>query len=143
MVMASLWFTEKWAKAFQEQIQSNEKYQKSADSWEWPVVLVLEKKEDSGIHEDTGIYLDLWHGDCREARIASTEDYMQAPYIISGSASNWKSTLEGKYDPIAAIVLGKLNLTKGSMTSLSRYVRAAKQLVVSAQNTPTIFHDGV
>ena len=141
--MASLWFTSEWAQAFREQIQNNEIYKKSAETWEWPLILVLEKNADSGILEDAGIYLDLWHGDCRAARMATREDFDQVPYIISGSALNWKSTLEGKFDPIAAIVLGKLKLTKGSMTSLSRYVRAAKELVVSAQKIETIFHDGV
>ena len=56
----------------------------------------------------------------------------QPPYIIN--RGNWEQILEGKIAPLSAIMRGKLKLAKGSMTTLLlKYVTAAKEIVVSAQ----------
>ena len=49
---------------------------------------------------DRAIYLDLWHGECREARAATEEDLEKAPYVVSADPYTWKLIFERKLEPI-------------------------------------------
>ncbi len=72
-------------------------------------------------------------------RPATNEDVDAAPYVIRGSAEDWQQVLEGRLDPIMALMQGKLKLQNGGLIALARYGAAAKQLVVSARRVNTDF----
>ncbi|MCH8010548.1 MAG: hypothetical protein IIA61_01135 [Candidatus Marinimicrobia bacterium] len=52
------------------------------------------------------VNVDLWHGECREARVASEGDLEAVQYIISASPKNWRRILKGNLDPILALMGG-------------------------------------
>jgi putative sterol carrier protein len=130
-------FTDEWAKEWAKHLNRNENYRKLAATWEWPLVLRVEKDESVGLEEDRAIYLDLWHGQCREARAATEEDLENAPYIISADPYTWKMILERKLEPISTLMRGRLKLVKGDLSTLSGYVMAAKSLLEDALKVDT------
>jgi putative sterol carrier protein len=97
---------------------------------------------DMGIPEERIVIADLWHGDCRGARAATTADLENAPYVIKATPPAWKSVLSGKTDPIVGLMGGKLKLAKGSLFALLPFAKAAKELVQSAINVDTEFPEG-
>ncbi len=95
-----------------------------------------------GIPEERIVIADLWHGDCRGAKVATAAELEETPYLITAEPVAWKSVLAGKTDPIVGLMGGKLKLAKGSLFALLPYAKAAKELVQSAINVDTDFPDG-
>ncbi|QBS38210.1 Fis family transcriptional regulator [Thermaerobacter sp. FW80] len=141
--MAYQAFTEEWAKAYKERINANANYREAARTWEWPLAFVLEADPSLGIEEERAIILDLYKGECRDARVGTKADLENVPYVISADAYTWKQVMDGELDPLAAMMRGKLKILKGDMGVLSGYVIAAKELVNSAQQVETEFPEGV
>jgi putative sterol carrier protein len=140
--MESEIFSESWAKVWAKRIKENEAYRKAAANWEGAMVLVMNADPSWGIAEERAVIADLWHGDCRGAKIAESEDLLEAPYVIRANPATWKDVLAGKLDPIFGLVRGKLKLARGSVFSLLPYTVAAKELVVSATRVETSFPEG-
>ena len=136
-------FSDEWAKAWGEKINQNVQYQQAAQTWEWPLVLTMQNDPSIGLEEDRSVWLDLYRGECREARAASKEDIDKATYVISGDPYTWKQVLDRKLEPISTIMRGKLKLVKGNMSTLSGYVLAAKYLVESALDLETEYPEGL
>jgi putative sterol carrier protein len=135
-------FTHDWAVACGEQINLNDDYRHAARKWEWPLVLTMTADSGLGLAERS-VYLDLFHGDCREARAATPADTESVPFVISADPHVWKAVLDRDLEPIFGIVRGKLKLVKGSLISLLPYVTAAKEMVLSAACVETRFPAGL
>ncbi len=140
--MAAEVFSDAWAKAWCTKLNGSEAYQKAAASWEGALILVVEADPSLGIQENRAVYLDLWHGACRDARAATPEDFEDAAYVITADPYSWKQVLEGQLEPISAIMRGKLKLTKGSVASLAPFVLAARELVAAATQVEASFPEG-
>jgi len=78
------------------------------------------------------VFVDLWHGECREARQALPGDLDRAPYVIRGDEDTWHAVLEGRAEPLQALMTGKLKLEKGSIGALAFHIRSARELVACA-----------
>ncbi len=136
-------FTEEWAKAYCEALNQNQAYRQAAATWEGAIVLAVEADPALGLEERRGIYLDLYHGECREARAATEADFAEAPYVISADALTWKELNEGILDPVSALMRGKLKLEKGDMAALAGYMMAALELTNTARHIPTRYPEGL
>lgn len=132
-------FSQAWADAFRDQINRNDDHRKAAADWEHPVSLVLEPA--AGLSEGRRLLLDLWHGECRSARVVDPAAAATADYVLSASLDHWRQIFLGKSDPILALMQGRVKLQKGGMFALARSAGAAKQLVLSARRVPTRFPD--
>ncbi len=141
--MAYEWFTDEWARAYAEEINASARYRDSAKRWEWPLVLTAEADPSLGLESDRSIYLDLWHGECRAARVASGDDLAEAPYAISADPYTWKQVLDGQLEPISGLMRGKLRLVKGNMIALAGFVPASKELVACATRVDTALPPGL
>ncbi|HVN76428.1 MAG TPA: SCP2 sterol-binding domain-containing protein [Thermoanaerobaculaceae bacterium] len=120
-----------WAAAWRDALNASEAYRAAAASWEGTVVAVVRADPGRGI-ESRAVFLDLWHGSCRDARLASDRDIEAARYVLTASPSAWAELLGGTLDPIAAVMSGRLELTKGSVMALLPHVAAARELLVTA-----------
>ncbi len=132
-------FTAPWAEAFCQALNANERYRRVARTWEGALLLVMEADPARGIPATRAVFLDLHHGQCRAARAAAPDDAAHAPYVLTATPAVWKAILQGELPPIAAILRGKLRLTKGNMMALVPHVRAAQELVATAARLPTAF----
>jgi putative sterol carrier protein len=129
-------FSEEWARACAVAINANDAYRSAAATWEGAILLQIAGTDpDSGRH----VFLDLWRGECREARAGSEADEAAARYVLSGEWTAWRLVLTGGMAPIMAIMMGKLRITKGSLPELLPHVESAKQLVLSVASVAATF----
>jgi ribonucleoside-diphosphate reductase beta chain len=127
-------FSPAWITACAHAINHNDTYRKAASNWRWPLLLHV-------AHDDartTAIYLDLYQGSCRIARLAPPDDMTRAEFVLEASETTWRQVLTGQLDPIAGIMRRQLTLTKGSLTTLAMHGATAKALIAAiSQPTPT------
>lgn len=128
--------TDEWAKALMEKINASEAYAQAAKTWEGDFYFILEANEN--IPEPVYIYMDLWHGKCREA-FATTDPSVKDPvFRMSGPLENWQRVIEKKLDPIQGLLTRQFKL-KGDMVKVMRAVKAAQELVNCTTLVPTQF----
>ena len=129
--------SEEWANAYFEKLNGNADYKDSARDWEGDITLII--KADETMKEDAYLYLDLYHGICR--KYIFTTDLNKIPkseFTYAGKFGNWKKLINGEVDPIKGILTGKFKL-KGSMAKIMRYTKAAKLMVNTASQVPSVF----
>ena len=134
--MAYLFGTDEWAKAYMEEINKSEAYERAAATWEgdFYFVIVPQKMYD----EEAIYYIDLWHGKCRDACLVEDESQFSPAFRMETSDANWKAVIEGRLDPIQGLMTRKIKL-KDNMAKVMRAVAAAKELVNCATQVPTEF----
>jgi putative sterol carrier protein len=110
-----------WMSAYEDLINASAEYREAAATWE-------------------GAILDLWHGECRGARLIDAEEGSTTPYVIRAPYSRWKEVLRGDLDPVKGMMQGKLGL-QGDLATIVRYIRAADELVNLTTQVPTQFLD--
>ncbi len=129
--MAARFPSQEWADAMKESINASESYAKAAAKWEGDFYFVV---------TDTGdiIYMDLWHGKCREATYTTDDGYKQPEFKISAKKDQWKKVLQGKLDPIQGMMTRQLKLD-GNLIKIMQNVKAAQELVRCATQVDTEF----
>lgn len=132
--MAIPFMTEEWAKAFMDAINSNAAYREAAATWEGDFYFIAELKDGS----TKTVYLDLWHGECRDAFMIEDSSVKTPEFEVSGKIPSWKKVIGKQVDPIQALITRQLKL-KGNMAKVLRAVKAAQELVNSATKVDTEF----
>ena len=135
-------FSEEWVKKLCDLLNQSEEYKKAAAKWEGGLVIVDAKAPSIGIMEDRAVYMDLWHGDCREAKVATDEDFEKAKFVLKADPFSWLDILEGRLETISAVMRGKLKLAKGSAIALTPHVRAAKELINTVRKIESSYDGG-
>ena len=128
--------SDEWAKAFMEKINESEAYAQAAKTWEGDFYFIVQAGDK--VPEPIYIYVDLWHGKCREAfstRDASVKDPV---FRMSGPLENWRRVIEKKLDPLQGLLTRQFTL-KGDMVKVMRAVKAAQELVNCTSLVPTAF----
>lgn len=125
-------FTEPWAQAWAQELRSSETYRQAASKWEGSLLIEMHADGEDGNGSGPAVFLDLWHGDCRGARLPAAEERETADYVIRGDAETWRRILAGELEPIFGLMSGKLKLHRGSLAKLTPYLSAAQELVRAA-----------
>jgi putative sterol carrier protein len=125
-----------WAKAMKQDLNDSKSYEESALTWEGDFFFIIEPGGTLG--ESVTLYMDLWHGKCRDAYQLNGHNQAAPAFVISAPVANWKKVMTKQLDPIQAMMTGQLKL-RGNMAVIMRHVRAAKELVESCTRIPTIF----
>ncbi|MCS7247210.1 MAG: SCP2 sterol-binding domain-containing protein [Anaerolineales bacterium] len=113
-------FPEKdWFFKLKEKLNSDERYAEIARNWEWDLLFVIEA--DEVLKETLSVYLDLWHGTCRDVKIVEDERQTQATFVLSAPYQNYVALLSGKLDPMQAMLTRKLRV-RGNMAIMMRNV---------------------
>jgi len=133
--------SKEWVDVFVERINGSPEYREAAASWEGDVSFVLEAEPDRGMPDEVWMWLDLWHGECRDSRygIPAVEGE-KAKFIIRALYDRWKEVIRKELDPVKGMMQGKLKL-KGDLPTIVRYVKAANELVNLTGSVPTEFVD--
>ena len=132
--------SDEWLTLYRDLINGSQEYRESSLDWEGDIAFVMEAEPDRGASEDLIAWLDLWHGECRGARMITVDEGAAAAYGISAPYSRWREVVEGRLEPVKAMVQGKLKL-RGDLAEIVRHVRAAKELVHLTTRVPTEFLD--
>lgn len=121
--MAAPFPSQAWADQFKQILNNSEPYRSAAHNWEGDLFLALEG--------DGGLYLDLWHGVCREATYLSENAGKKAAYTITANRETWRKVLAGQLEPMQGIMTRQLKM-EGNLVKLMQYLKAAQELVKCA-----------
>lgn len=132
--------TQEWLDEYESLINSSAQYRQAAASWEGAVAFAFEAEPDQGWPRTEYALLDLWHGECRSARLVPGEEAEQAPFFIRAPLTRWRQVIARELDPVKGMMQGKLRLS-GDLPTIVRHVRAATELVDLAASIPTEFPD--
>jgi putative sterol carrier protein len=130
--MAVSFPTDAWVKAAMEKVNASEAYQKAAKNWEGDLVFVVTAVPDE--RQTVYLYMDLWHGECRDAY--ETNAGKASDFTITAPLTVWRKVLEGKLDPIRGLVSRQLKLT-GSLPKIMKSPKAATELVNASSTIDT------
>ncbi len=128
-------FSEDWAHQWAEELRASDDYRAAAATWEGSLALVMNSRESAS----KAVFVDLWHGECRDARQASDDDRKAADFVIASDVETWKKVLAGGLEPIMGIMSGRLKPERGSLATLVPQVKAAQELVAAAARVDTVF----
>lgn len=128
-----------WVERLCDEINRSESYQRAARSWEGDFCFIVEP--DGHAVEPICMYMDLYHGQCRQAFIVDDVNAPEPEFKVSGSMHVWQAVVQKKLDPIKALLTRKLKLT-GNMGKIMRNVKAANELVNCTTKFDTEFPAG-
>lgn len=136
--MSYLFPSVEWVAAFKDAVNANEAYQKSAAKWEGDFIFTIEPK--GTLTEPVRFYLDLWHGQCRDAFLIEGPTDKTPEFEVAGTIDTFRKIFKHDLDPIKALVSRQLKL-KGNLGKIMRSVKATLDLVNSASDIPTRYPD--
>ncbi|MFC2065088.1 SCP2 sterol-binding domain-containing protein [Chloroflexota bacterium] len=121
-----------WLQSFHEKLNSDKQYRRIAAKWEGDICVVVEP--DDNFEDRLLYYWDLWHGQCNRVAILDSIDDEDPAFIITSSYGNFTQVLQGKLDPMQAMLTRKLKV-KGNMAVMMRsvpvvldFVRCAREI---------------
>ena len=123
-----------WVAAFKEKLNTDEDYARIAKKWEGDFLFQIEP--DDQFPDRKLIYLDLWHGTCRDAFIVDESNLgdINPSFKLTASYSNFLDVVQGKLDPMQAMITRKLSVS-GSMATIMRNVPVVLDFVRCARET--------
>jgi len=128
--------SEAWLKALEDQLNQSQTYRDIAKNWEGNMCVVLDPEGD--LKEPVGMYLDLWHGECRAARVLAAGELPVAAFVLRAPFSRFVAILQGKLDPITAMMTGRLSV-KGNMAVMMRSIPTVLEFVRQCRAVDTDF----
>lgn len=126
--------SDEWVKALEVEVNQSRAYQEAAKSWEGDICFVI--TAGAGVDKTTHLYMDLWHGECREAYEVEDPAQVNSEFTISAPLPTWKRVLDGKLDPIRGLMSRQLKL-QGPMVKVMKAPKAAIELVNCAKQVDT------
>ncbi len=138
--MSYLFPSSEWFDQLKIEVNRSEAYRNSAKTWEGDFYFTIEP--GPGIKEPYKAYLDLWHGECREARAVTGPEAKKPEFIISGTLDTYRQVFKKKLDPIQALMTRKLKI-EGNMMKIMKAVKATLDLVNCCGLIDTEYIDGV
>ena len=118
--------TDAWIKRLGDECNKSETYREAAKNWEGDIYFIVEPDEPQ--QEPIYMYMDLYHGQCRDAFVPKDRNALNPEFRISGPLKVWRAIAEKKMDPVKALLTRQLSL-KGNMTKIMKNARAANELV--------------
>lgn len=124
-----------WVKTLMDKINSDARYAQIAANWEGDMRCVVEAS--GPLQETTIVYLDLWHGKCRDAFLESDPGSRKPAFILTAPYENFARVVTGQLDPMQALMTRKLGV-QGNMATLMRsvptvldFVRVCREVTTS------------
>jgi putative sterol carrier protein len=132
--MAISFPSEEWIKALKERLNNNPTYAEIARNWEGDLFFQVEWPDGS---PPTLLYIDLWHGQCRDA-YRVTDPSQTAAFRLAAPIGNFVKILKGQLDPMQAMVTGKLKV-QGNMVMMMKNIPTVLEFVRTARQIDTEF----
>ena len=123
-----------WIIALCEELNKSEAYADAAKNWEGDFYFVVEA--GGPIKEQAMLYMDLWHGKCREAHGVTDPSEKSPAFVMSAGYDSWVKVINAQLDPIQGLMTRKLKL-KGNQVMIMKNVKAAQELVKCCSLVPT------
>jgi len=128
--------SEEWIKELCARLNASETYTQAAANWEGDQIFVI--LPDESYPETSYFSIDLQHGKASDARQLPSREEHKALFTSSAPFNTWRKVLEGRLEPISAIMSNKIKLT-GNMAQIQRMPKATIELVRVAASIDTDF----
>ncbi|MDH5507473.1 MAG: SCP2 sterol-binding domain-containing protein [Anaerolineae bacterium] len=131
--MAGIFPSVEWVTSFKDRLNNDEQYARIAKNWEGD--LMFDIQPGGVLTEAVQIYLDLWHGKCRDAYIIDDQHApeKEAAFVLKAPFPNFARVLQGDLHPMQAMLTRKLDV-KGNMPYMMRNVPTVLDFVRCAQD---------
>lgn len=132
-----------YLQALMDELNSDERYAEVAKNWEGDIIFTIEP--DKGVDSSelpVALYMDLWHGECRGAKVIDAEAANQVKpiFVLRGPRKEFMAVLSGEVEAMQAMLTGRLKL-RGSMTYMMRniptimdFVRVCRKVEIEADS---------
>ena len=118
--------TPEWISEFETAVQGDDRYKKVAKTWEGSVILVFKADPSAGLDEDLFVFLDLWHGDCRYARLVPSDIGRSGDYVLEAAYERWKKILKKELNVVKEIATRKIKLVPFDFKKAAKLAAAAQ-----------------
>src|SRR5689334_12461118 len=135
--MAAILFpSDEWIKTLMDRLNSSATYAEVARNWEGDLTFRVENPDQSV----TLLYLDLWHGKCREAFLVRPENNHPpaSAFRLSAPLENFIKVMRGELDPVQAMITGKVKV-QGNMVMLMKNIPTVLEFVQTCRGIQTEF----
>lgn len=132
--------SEEWVMALKQELNASPAYADAAKNWEGDFYFIIEPDKGAPLSGPAYLYVDLWHGVCREAYMVQDKSARNPAFIMSGPYLKWKRVVTAKLDPIQGLMTGQLKL-RGNMAMIMKNVRAAQEMVRACTRIEAEFPD--
>jgi len=126
--------SDEWASALKDEVNKSEGYRMASLNWEDDFYFIVTK--GGPITEDLCVYLDLWHGECRDAVKVIDPSAKSPSFEISAPLDIWKQVSNRELNPIRGIMTRQLKV-KGNILKLIKAPKSAIELVECAISLDT------
>ena len=113
--MSAIFPSLEWLEDLKEKLNNDEQYAQIAKKWEGDMLCQLEP--DDTLKEPMYLYIDLWHGKCRDVAIWDEIGDKKPAFILKAIYGNFLRILQGELDPRQAMFTKKLDV-KGNMATI-------------------------
>lgn len=128
--MSAILFSEPWAQAWAQQLNTSDAFRSSAAEWDGTLCF---KMRDRNAGSAKSIFLELRGGECAAARVASEQDLRSAEFVLSARERVWTKLVEGRSEPLVLLMTGLIRFERGRLADFTGHGRAAQELMKAAQ----------
>lgn len=109
-----------WLNLLEDKLNNDSHYNTIAKNWEGDLAFDIQPADT--LTQPVLMYLDLWHGKCRNVEYAPNPAKHPKPtFILRSPYNNFAAILQGKLDPMTAMMTSKLKV-EGSLAYMMRNV---------------------
>ena len=128
--------SDEWVKAFKDVLNSDAEYAAVARNWEGDIMFVVEP--DGVFSKPVCMYMDLWHGECRDARELANPAEKKVAFTLSAPFPVFARIVQGSLDPMQAMMTRQLKVN-GSMVYMMKNVPTVLTFVKCTQKVDSEF----
>ncbi len=128
----SLFASEEWADALMAEVNANKEMPKAGKGFDATIQFIIEGAGDRG---DLPFWTHMKDGKVLEVH---ANEKKECDYTVSGDYPVWQDIVEGRQDPLQAIMVKKLTF-EGNIQTIMKYIKAVNLLMESVQKVPTEF----
>jgi putative sterol carrier protein len=135
--MPILFPSDEWIKALKDQLNASASYAEIAKNWEGDFYFHVDWPSGA---PPTLLYIDLWHGKCRDAFLVTDANARKPAFRLSASIGNFARVIKGELDPLQAMVTGKIKV-QGNMVMMMKNIPTVLEFVRVCQQIESVFTD--
>lgn len=127
----ALFASDEWAEMLKKEVNSDKEMAKAGKGFDATIQFMI---KNAGKRGDLPFWTHLKDGRVLEINSGEAE----CDYIVSGEYPVWQEIVEGKQDPLQAIMVKKL-VFEGNMQTIMKYIKAVNLLMEAVKRVPTKF----
>ncbi len=139
--MAVRYPSDEWIKELSRICNEDPEFKTVAGKFSGKFIFQVEPEEGK-LDQTALLSVRVEHGTTSEARaLSSLDECPDADYVVTGKYSVWKNVVQGKQEPLRAIMTRKLKLVKGKQLNLLKEVKLALKIMNTSAGIDAVYPD--